>query len=78
MVVIVIHFVSKPSALRNESLCVEHIVRWLGDGLVDTFAQCHQQAEQRFTFWMQQANMRYCNKGSRLDYILCDKKMSWA
>lgn len=59
----------------NELPCVEHIRRWLGNGLLDTFAQCHPDAEQRFTFWMQLANMRYCNKGSRLDYILCDKKM---
>ena len=64
-----------PLALRNESRCVEHVVRWVGSDLLDTFAECHQKAEQRFTFWTQLANMRYCNKGSRLDYILCDKKM---
>lgn len=59
----------------NEPLCVEHVLRWLGSDLLDTFAECHQKAEQRFTFWTQLANMRFCNKGSRLDYILCDKKM---
>lgn len=59
----------------NESSCVELVVRWLESDLLDTFAECHQKAEQRFTFWTQLANMRYCNKGSRLDYILCDKKM---
>lgn len=64
-----------PLALRNESPCVDHVVRWLGSDFLDTFAECHQKAEQRFTYWTQLANMRYCNKGSRLDYILCDKKM---
>lgn len=59
----------------NESPCVDHVVRWLGSDFLDTFAECHQKAEQRFTYWTQLANMRYCNKGSRLDYILCDKKM---
>ena len=59
---------------RNESECAELMVKWLGS-LLDTFAECHGKAEQRFTHWVQQANMRYCNKGSRLDYILCDNKM---
>eukprot|EP00438_Fugacium_kawagutii_P013288 Skav225460 [mRNA] locus=scaffold881:124686:126311:+ [translate_table: standard] len=59
----------------NEPQCVEHMMQWLGDNLLDTFAECHQRAQGRFTCWMQNANLRYNNKGSRLDYILCDKKL---
>lgn len=59
----------------NEPQCVEHMMQWLGNNLLDTFAESHPKAQGRFTFWMQKANMRCYNKGSRLDYILCDKKM---
>lgn len=57
-----------------EPECVEFFSKWL-ETLTDTFAACHGTAERRFTCWMQRANMRYSNKGSRLDYILCDQRL---
>ena len=63
---------------RKENSCVEHISSWLNGAnasLFDTFSSCHELAQQRFTCWMQLANLRYCNKGARLDYILCDKRL---
>jgi len=62
----------------KENSCVEHVCSWLNGAnasLLDTFSSCHELAQQRFTCWMQLANLRYCNKGARLDYILCDKKL---
>ena len=63
---------------RKENSCVERVCSWLNGAnasLLDTFSSCHELAQQRFTCWMQLANLRYCNKGARLDYILCDKRL---
>lgn len=60
----------------KENSCVEHMRKWLSSSsLLDTFSSCHELALERFTCWMQLANLRYCNKGTRLDYILCDKRL---
>jgi len=62
----------------KENSCVERVCSWLNGAnasLLDTFSSCHELAQQRFTCWMQLANLRYCNKGARLDYILCDKRL---
>jgi len=42
------------------------------DGMVDSFAALHPEAEERFTCWDQYKNKRYENVGSRIDYILVD------
>eukprot|EP00929_Paragymnodinium_shiwhaense_P090810 TRINITY_DN50912_c0_g4_i1.p1 TRINITY_DN50912_c0_g4~~TRINITY_DN50912_c0_g4_i1.p1 ORF type:complete len:583 (-),score=142.05 TRINITY_DN50912_c0_g4_i1:112-1860(-) len=44
------------------------------DGMVDSFAEVHPLAEERFTCWDQYKNMRYENIGSRIDYVLVDRK----
>mmetsp|Transcript_7569 Transcript_7569/g.14005 ORF Transcript_7569/g.14005 Transcript_7569/m.14005 type:complete len:582 (+) Transcript_7569:61-1806(+) len=54
------------------------IADWLqsvlhGDDMVDTFAEVHQHAQERFTCWDQYRNGRHENLGSRIDYILTDR-----
>lgn len=55
----------------------EEAVSWFQDllakGWVDTFAEVHPTAQDRFTSWNQMRNLRYSNTGSRLDYIICDR-----
>jgi len=43
------------------------------DGMADSFAEVHPQAEERFTCWDQSRNMRHENVGARIDYILVDR-----
>ena len=57
----------------TEPDCVAFLQGW--HELHDTFAICHPCATRRFTHWMQMANLRFSNKGSRLDYILCDEAL---
>ncbi|CAK0828906.1 unnamed protein product [Prorocentrum cordatum] len=47
------------------------VTRWLQavlreDGMVDTFAELHPRAEERFTCWDQYKNRRYENIGARI------------
>ena len=56
----------------SEADCVAFLQAW---ELRDTFVACHPEASKRFTHWMQMANLRFKNKGSRLDYILCDEPL---
>lgn len=42
------------------------------DGMVDSFAALHPDADERFTCWEQYKNKRHTNTGSRIDYILVD------
>mmetsp|Transcript_98918 Transcript_98918/g.235992 ORF Transcript_98918/g.235992 Transcript_98918/m.235992 type:complete len:520 (-) Transcript_98918:51-1610(-) len=65
----------QPPHMVHESASVEWFSSWLADGFVDTFASCHPEAKERSTCWLRQANLRHCNMGSRLDYILCDKTL---
>ncbi|CAE8688800.1 unnamed protein product [Polarella glacialis] len=61
--------------LSAEPECMELLKSWVGPqgDFLDTFVACHGDAVDRFTFWSQQANLRYSNCGSRLDYVLCEK-----
>jgi len=43
------------------------------DGMVDSFAELHPDAEERFTCWDQYRNRRHENIGSRIDYVLVDR-----
>lgn len=43
------------------------------DGMVDTFAELHPDALDRFTCWDQYRNRRYFNEGTRIDYVLVDE-----
>lgn len=43
------------------------------DGMVDSFAELHPNADERFTCWDQYKNKRYENIGSRIDYVLVDR-----
>jgi len=62
----------------NESSCVSLLLSMLvPEGrLIDTFAQAHPEAENRFTCWNQHLNLRYSNCGARLDYVLCDVSLA--
>lgn len=65
----------QPAHIRLEEELVEFMKAWTDKSstLVDTFADCHPKAVDRFTCWGQHWNLRYSNCGARLDYILCDK-----
>jgi exodeoxyribonuclease III len=43
------------------------------DSMVDSFAELHPNAQERFTCWDQYKNNRHINAGSRIDYILVDR-----
>jgi hypothetical protein len=43
--------------------------------MVDSFAELHPRAEERFTVWNQYQNTRQINAGSRLDYIFVDGQL---
>jgi len=43
------------------------------DGMVDSFAEFHSDAENRFTHWDRSKLLRHENIGSRIDYVLVDK-----
>mmetsp|Transcript_101101 Transcript_101101/g.179443 ORF Transcript_101101/g.179443 Transcript_101101/m.179443 type:complete len:580 (+) Transcript_101101:32-1771(+) len=66
-----------PPHVANEEASVELFSKWVRPGgfLVDTFAECHGNAVDRFTFWSGQANNRFANRGTRIDYILCDRDL---
>lgn len=54
--------------LRN-LVCPEGSAEW-----ADVFAEVHPEAQERFTAWgLQQANLRYKNIGTRIDYIIADR-----
>eukprot|EP00746_Dinoflagellata_sp_MGD_P000815 gnl/MRDRNA2_/MRDRNA2_101491_c0_seq1.p1 gnl/MRDRNA2_/MRDRNA2_101491_c0~~gnl/MRDRNA2_/MRDRNA2_101491_c0_seq1.p1 ORF type:complete len:611 (-),score=112.54 gnl/MRDRNA2_/MRDRNA2_101491_c0_seq1:68-1900(-) len=40
----------------------------------DVFAEVHSQAKDRFTCWSSKANLRYINYGTRIDYVITDRK----
>jgi exonuclease III len=73
----------KPERLSSLNLGAAHLaleeeaVTWFQDLLakdwVDTFAEVHPTAQDRFTSWNQMCNLRYSNCGARLDYIICDR-----
>lgn len=66
---------AQPPHRINETAAVELLVDLVGPSgsFVDTFAACHEKAQERFSCWWQQANCRFTNCGSRIDYVLCDK-----
>jgi len=43
------------------------------DGMVDSFAEFHPHAKERFTCWDQYRNNRHRNQGSRIDFMLVDR-----
>jgi hypothetical protein len=45
------------------------------DGMVDSFAEFHHDADERYTCWDQSKLLRYENIGSRIDYIFIDKEL---
>eukprot|EP00747_Dinoflagellata_sp_TGD_P196297 gnl/TRDRNA2_/TRDRNA2_66206_c0_seq1.p1 gnl/TRDRNA2_/TRDRNA2_66206_c0~~gnl/TRDRNA2_/TRDRNA2_66206_c0_seq1.p1 ORF type:complete len:579 (-),score=94.12 gnl/TRDRNA2_/TRDRNA2_66206_c0_seq1:45-1745(-) len=60
------------------NLTAPGVLSWLSavlneDGMVDSFAQLHPTAEERFTCWDQYRNKRQENVGARIDYILVDR-----
>jgi len=44
------------------------------DGMVDSFAEFHRYASERFTCWDQSKFLRHDNVGSRIDYVLADRE----
>uniref|UniRef100_A0A7S1BYX7 Endonuclease/exonuclease/phosphatase domain-containing protein n=2 Tax=Corethron hystrix TaxID=216773 RepID=A0A7S1BYX7_9STRA len=71
------------SCVANEFLSLRYLtptLRWFNsivndDGMIDTFRHFYPSAEGRFTCWSQEKNNRFLNKGTRLDYILCDSSI---
>ncbi len=47
-------------------------------GLVDSFCNFHEGANDRFTCWDQSRNGRFSNEGSRIDFILVDPNLKIA
>lgn len=45
------------------------------DGMVDSFAELHPHAQERFTCWDQYKNKRHENVGARIDYVLVDRAL---
>lgn len=45
------------------------------DGMVDSFAELHPDAKERYTCWDQSKNNRHKNIGSRIDFILVDRAL---
>jgi exonuclease III len=46
------------------------------DGMVDSFAEMHPNAQERFTCWQQHTNTRYDNGGIRIDYMFVDAALA--
>lgn len=63
----------------REGSCVQWLRQLVAPGggspaaWADVFAEVHPLTEDRFTAWGQHANLRYCNSGTRIDYIICDR-----
>jgi len=45
------------------------------DGMVDSFAEFHHDADERYTCWDQSKCLRHDNIGSRIDYIFVDREL---
>jgi len=58
------------TALERESF-----TRWLDGGRVDAFRAQHGGAVGQFTYWSSRAKNRKSNKGLRLDYFVCPRRM---
>jgi len=62
-----------PPHLALQEEAVNWFQTFLAEQWIDIFPHVHPAAQERFTSWNQQCNLRYTNNGARLDYIICDK-----